>query len=360
MDLMVLNEKFETIYLVDAFQSLIWTDRYNQAGDFELYTEVSGEILKYVLKDYYLITKESEHAMIVEDIEIISDRELGNKIKITGSSLEKLIDRRIVWGLKVLNTTVQNGIKTLINNSIISPSDSNRKIDNFVFVDSSDPVVTSAKMNNQYTGDNLYDVVSDLCYVNDLGYKIVLNSLDQFEFSLYAGKDRSYDNIENPFVIFSPKYENLVNSNYYESNANLKNVTLIGGQGEGNERVYTTVGSGSGLNRREIFTDARDLSPNDISSSQYITNLQSRGNENLAENQETVTFEGEVEAKNSFIYKEDYYLGDIVQIENEYGLSGTTRITEVVTSIDDNGTSIYPTFEMIGMNKATETEEGGN
>lgn len=358
MELMVLNEKFETIHLVDAFQSLIWTDRYNQAGDFELYTEVSGNILKYVTKNKFLTTKESEHAMIVEDIEIISDRELGNKIKITGSSLEKLLDRRIVWGLRVLNTTVQNGIKTLINESIISPSDSNRRIDNFIFTDSSDPVVTEATMNNQYTGDNIYDVISDLCYINDLGYKIVLNSKDQFEFSLYAGKDRSYEQTTNPFVIFSPKYENLVNSNYYESNANLKNITLIGGQGEGNERVYTTVGSGSGLTRRELFTDARDLSPNDITSSQYITNLQSRGNENLAENQETVTFEGEVESRNSFIYKEDYNLGDIVQIENEYGMVGTTRITEVVTSIDESGYSIYPTFEMIGMNEIT--EEGGN
>lgn len=341
MNLTVLDEDFKTIKVIDAYKSLIWTDRYNEAGDFELYTEVSGEILKYVTENKYLVNTSSEHTMIVDSIEIISDREIGNHIIITGSSLEKILSRRIVWGLKTLNTSLQNGIKTLINENIISPSNSDRKISNFVFVESSDPKVLEAKIDTQFTGDNLYDIIVEQCSLNDLGFKIVLNDQNQFEFSLYAGIDRSYNQDENPCVIFSPKYENLVNSNYYESNAEYKNVTLIGGQGEGNERVYTTVGSGSGLERRELFTDARDLSPNDISNDQYISNLKNRGEEKLAENSETVTFDGEVEAVNSYIYREDYYLGDIVQIENEYDQDGTTRITEVITSIDDGGFSIY-------------------
>lgn len=42
----------------------------------------------------------------------------------------------------------------------------------------------------------------------------------------------------------------------------MKTVTLVGGEGEGAGRRYTTVGGGSGLNRRELFTDARDISSN--------------------------------------------------------------------------------------------------
>lgn len=366
MDILVLNEKLETIHIIDAYKSMIWTDRYREAGDFELYTEVSGEVLKHVAKDMYLSIKDSEHTMIVDNIEIVSDRDLGNKIKITGNSLEFIPNRRIVWGQRVLNTTFQNGIKTLLNENIISPSDSARKIPNFIFEESTDERITKLMMDTQFTGDNLYDVIYQLCLDNDLGFKIILNSREQFVFSLYAGVNRSYDQTENPFVIFSPKYENLVNSNYLDTNADLKTITLIGGEGEGGARTYTTYAASSetGLKRRELFTDARDLQStyyengveHTIPQSQYIANLQNRGKSNLSEYTAMTAFEGEVEPRNSFLYKKDYDLGDIVQIENEYGFRGTARITEVVASQDDEGYSLFPTFEMLDINN----EEGGN
>lgn len=366
MDILVMNDKFETIHIIDAYKSMIWTDRYNRAGDFELYTEVGGETLKYAIKDRYLTIKDSEHTMIIDNIEILSNRDIGNYIRITGTSLESLLSRRIVWGQKVLNTTLQNGIKTLLNESIIAPSDGNRKIPNFIFSDSTEEKITKLKMDTQYTGDNIYDIICEECSDNDIGFKLILDEANRFIFSLYAGVDRSYDQTNNPFVIFSPKYENLVNSNYYETNADLKTITLIAGEGEGSARTYTTYSSSSdtGLMRRELFTDARDLQStyyedgveHTIPQSQYIANLQARGKSKLEEYSAIQAFEGEVEPYNSFIYQEDYNLGDIVQIENEYGYKGTARITEVVSCHDENGYSLIPTFEMLDINN----EEGGN
>lgn len=40
-------------------------------------------------------------------------------------------------------------------------------------------------------------------------------------------------------------------------------------------------------------------------------------------------------------------MGDIVQIANEYGHESTVRILEVVSSEDENGKSVYPTFKTI-------------
>lgn len=360
---MVLNEKFETIHLIDTYKSMIWTDRYNKAGDFELYTEVSGEVLKYVFKDQYLTIKESDRTMIVSNIEITSDRELGNLIKITGYSLEKILDRRIVWGLRNLNTNLQNGIKTLLNESFISPTDSKRKISNFVFQEVSNSQITNIKIDKQYTGSNIYEVITELCIDNDVGFKLILNSNNQFVFSLYTGVDRSYDNTQNPYVIFSPSFENLVNSNYYDTNIDLKTVTLVAGEDAGSNRRYVTynVTNDTGLHRREMFTDARDIQSeyyddnnekHVLTDAEYNKALADRGKERISEYTEITAFEGEVEYRNSFIYKEDYYLGDIVQIENEYGLGGTARIVEVVTAHDDsNGFSVYPTFQMIDKNK---------
>lgn len=37
MELLVLNTTFESIAVVDTYESLIWTDRYNAYGDFEIF-----------------------------------------------------------------------------------------------------------------------------------------------------------------------------------------------------------------------------------------------------------------------------------------------------------------------------------
>lgn len=367
MDIMVLNKDFELVHIIDAYKSFIWTERYRKYGDFELYTEVSGETLKHVTEDDYLTIKDSDRTMIVSDISIISDRETGNFIKITGSSLEKILDRRIVWGLKVLNTNLQNGIKTLLKDSIISPTDSKRQIPNFIFEDSSEPILTDLRLEKQYTGTNIYEAIAELCALHDIGFKLVLDSSNRFVFSLYSGVDRSYDNTDNPYVIFSPAFENLIDSNYYESNADLKTVTLVAGEDSANDRRYYTYSASSetGLYRRELFTDARDIQSeyydenneeHVMTDAEYNSALAERGKQKLLECTKITAFEGEVDYLNSFVYKRDYFLGDIVQIENEYGLGGKARITEVVSSHNSSGYSVYPTFELIDETD----EEGGN
>ena len=260
MDLRVLDTNLNAVSIIDTYESFIWTDRYYEYGDFELYTSMSEEILNYIKQDYYLVNRESEHVMIIEKLLIQSDVESGNHLTVTGRSLESILDRRIVWGQKTLSGNLQNGIRTLLNECIISPSDSKRKIPNFIFKASTDPIITALTIEAQYTGDNLYDIIQKICSEQNIGFKITLNDNSQFVFQLYAGSDRSYNQTANPYVIFSPKYENILNSNYVESKSALKNVTLIGGEGEGAERKYASVGEASGLNRRELFTDARDIS----------------------------------------------------------------------------------------------------
>lgn len=352
MELTLLNTSLDAIAVIDDYESVIWTDRYQEYGDFEIYTPVTPDIISVLKQDYYLISRESEHVMIIEKLLIKTDAETGNHITITGRSLESLLTRRIVWKQRSLTGKLQNGIKTLLTENVISPSIAERKIENFVFEESTDERITALTIDAQYTGDELYDVISKLCKEHDIGFKITLNDDKQFVFKLYMGADRSYDQTENPYVIFSPNFENIVNSNYLESKSALKNVTLIGGEGEGSKRKYTTVGKASGLDRRELFTDARDISSTKeddttMTTSEYNALLKQRGNEKLAENVDVTSFEGEIETTMMFRYREDFFDGDIVQIENEYGHSARTRIVEMTTSENEQGTSVYPTFSTI-------------
>lgn len=352
MDLTILDTNLEAISIVDTYESFIWTDRYHEYGDFELYTSISEYILSNARQDYYIQNRDSEHVMIIEKLLINSDTENGNHITVTGRSLESILNRRIIWGQKTLSGNLQNGIKELLDDCIINPSDNDRKIDNFIFEYSDDPAVTGLTIQAQYTGDNLYDVVQKICSEYDIGFKITLNDNKQFVFKLYSGTDRSYDQVVNPYVIFSHNFDNIINSNYIESKSALKNVALVGGEGEGSYRKYTTVGAGIGINRRELFVDARDMSSDvgdgiSLANDEYFAQLQQRGKEKLAENTDITSFEGQVETTLMFKYGEDFFNGDIVQIADEYGHETRARILEIVISENEEGSSVYPTFKPI-------------
>lgn len=350
MELTVLNSNFDEVDVVDVFKSLIWTERYYSYGDFELTLSGKDYKNKVLPLKYYFRKGSSDRLMIIEKINLTSNLDDGDTAVLSGRSLESILDRRIIWGLKIVSGNIQNVIKTLLDENVINPSNTDRKIPNFIFKESKDSEILKISIEAQYTGDNLYDVIQTLCEACNIGFRITLNDEKQFVFELYAGQDRTYSQNTNPYVKFSPEFDNLNGSNYMSSDMALKTVTLIGGEGEGKERRYSTVGGGTGLERRELFTDARDISSNvedgkTLSDSEYCTLLNQRGNEKLLENVYVEAFEGSAEVTELYHYNIDFYIGDLVQIVNEYGCEGSARILEFVESEDNDGYSAYPTFK---------------
>lgn len=356
MDINVLNTSFQLEATIDVYDSLIWTDRYDQCGDFELVLPLTDTMMNAFRLERYLQIDSSNMTMIVEGIKIQTDAENGDKITVTGRSLESILDRRIVWGLQVLSGNFQNGIKSLLEKSIISPSIADRKISNFRFIPSTDASITSLNIDAQFTGDNIYEIVCQLCKERGLGFRIVLTDDGYFDFELYAGTDRTYDQFVNPYVAFSPEFENLLDSTYSEETSWMKTITLIGGEDQGNERRYATAGTGSGLTRRELFTDARDIqsevqdadgTSHTLSAAEYTAQLQQRGMQKLTELKEDPTFDCEIESKITYVANRDFFKGDLVQISNGHGQEERVRIMEIITSDDSSGLNVYPTFEVV-------------
>lgn len=353
MEAWILDENFRAILLIDSFISFIWTERYIGTGDFELYARADINLLNTIKKEYYVYTPESDELMIVESIQIVTDLEEGPSMVFTGRSLESILDRRIIWTQTNISGNLQNSIKKLLNDNVISPSVSDRKIPNFIFEESKDPAITSLTHDAQYTGDNLLEVLQQICENKHIGFKIHVDANYNFVFKLYSGVDRSYGQSENPYVIFSPVFENILNSNYVESDTTLKNVALVAGEGEGKARKTYTVGSASGLKRRELFVDARDIQSTDsegntMSTSTYNAKLKTRGEEKLSECELTQTFEGEVDAMGrQFKYGVDFFIGDVVQFVNEFDMEAKVRVAEYIRSQDTSGYTTYPTFSVI-------------
>ena len=115
MDVLILNTKFETIDVLDVYESLIWTDRFREYGDFEIYTTPTPKLLADLQENYYLWREDSEHMMIIETRSVDSSSEEGVKLFVSGRSLESILDRRIVWEQTILKGNFQSQIKKLLN-----------------------------------------------------------------------------------------------------------------------------------------------------------------------------------------------------------------------------------------------------
>ena len=354
MELYVLDKNFNRLNIVDDYESVLWVDRYNKPGEFELYLGAGTKLLEYLQIGNYLTHRNSDHLMYIESIRTETNVEEGDHFTISGRSIEAYLGRRIVWKQTDLNDVyLQTAVQRLLNENVISPSVAGRAIPGVSFQASTDPKITELKLTAQYTGDNLLDVITAICESNKIGFKMIPNDSNQFIFSLYVGTDRSYDQDTNTFVIFSPNFDNIINTNYYESDLHYKNVTLVSGEGEGDDRLTYVVGDATGLERRELWTDARDISRKDEESQEipleeYNEMRKQRGKEQLEENKKEKTFDGKVDPEQTFRYGEDFFIGDIVQIRNEFGIEGSARIVEYIMSESvDGGLEYYPTFEAI-------------
>lgn len=354
METFVLDETYTTQAIFDTFESFIWVERFNGAGDFELHMPVRISTLNELKIGRYLWRKDTKAQMIIECVEIETNPEEGDKLSVTGRSLESILDRRIVWKQTILSGNFQNGIKKLLDDNVISPSDSSRKIPNFVFKSSTDSNITSLTFDDevQLFGENLYDAIYSLCEEKKVGFD-VFPTENGFEFELKAGTDRSYKQNTLPWVVFSPNYDNMLSSNYINSYVNFKTIALVGGEGEGSEKKTTTAvdddGAGSGLDRREMYVSASFISSNipegyEITPASYLEQIRYQGRLELRETKYTTAFDGEISVDVQYVYGKDFYLGDIVQIENEYDVTARSRINEIMWSQDISGTQMVPTF----------------
>lgn len=381
-ELYLLDEQLNRKHIIDTYSSIIWAKRYNSVGDCELVISATEDNFNKVKECRYISRPDDDMVCKIEKIEIQTDEENGNQFIITGTDIKNILNQRIVVKQTNFNGLVEDYIRKLINDSIINPTNVDRKIKNFILADK---VGFTERIREQVTYDYVGDKIQELCQQYGWGYKVTVNN-GNFVFALYKGEDKSQ------YVTFSEDYDNISTTDYSKDDSNIKNVALIAGEGEGVARVTTSIGSGLGIDRHELYVDARDISseidydellssyPNGkekiinniiyyqvnnvniailtkddkgqvtkvkLCSNVYIENLKNTGYEKMSAYTTISSFTGEVVVGINYTYKQDYDLGSIVSIVNEYGISIKVRISEIIESQDDNGYSMEPTFENV-------------
>lgn len=367
-EVMPLDENFDAIGIIDNYTSLIWTERYCGEGEFELYAPSSDTLVEQSTTARYMYNKKLKTVMLSETIEMKTDAEAGDYTTVGGRSLESLLRRRIVWNYTYLTGNFQDGIKRLLDENFISPTDPNRKFPKMVFKASTDPQITGLTIDTAYWGEEVYDAIQNECAQRGIGFTIrpIMDEKDSsrngtLEFELLPWLDRSFDQDDRPWVAFSPKFDNLFSSRYISSALEYKNTALVVGREQEDEegnvigQPAVEVSSGAtptGFERRETYVDASSISDKKdddtvMTDAEYMEVLVDEGLYSLSETAITSAFDGEAATTQQFVFGRDYKMGDMVQVENEYGLSCKSRITEIVHTVDDTGEMLIPTFMVI-------------
>lgn len=331
MQLYIYNPNRELAGIVESFEYLRWTRRYSQCGSFELKAIATPENNALLKEGNILWKNDDEEAGIIEHLELSqTEQEI---ITASGRFATSFLSRRIVWGPEKLSGDLSACMEQLINNNLISPIDTARQITGITYSSPNFGIPVSTQISYR----NLMDAATDLCVASDIGIKTVFTpATGIFTVMLYNGA--------NSQAVFSKEYENLTEQIYTESAADYANTALIGGEGEGADRTFVAITSGSGETRREVFVDAKDLRAEDFGAD-YTGALTFRGQSKLNEQAIRYSFDTSVNPHGNLTYKIDFDLGQTVKvISKAWGVSMITRITEVEEIYDADGLSISVVF----------------
>lgn len=354
MELKIFNRELSLIGIIDSFSSLIWNRKYNSIGEFQLnilFTEENNELLKVD----NIIYKDNGEAAFITCKEIKIDDDGAEIIEVKGKFIIGYLERRIIWGCEEINSDVVQVSHQLIKNNCINCI-KQRKIQNLMIEDNKEIYIPLIK---QVSYENLFHTLSSIAQAHELGLKVDFDIFNKkLIFKIYKGIDRSIDQKASAPVIFSRDFENVFSQNYIESNNNLRNVALVGGTGKGIERKLATVGNENGLDRYELFVDARDISDirqieNDdgtiseeaLSDEEYNNLLITRGNEKLSEHYRIKYFDSVINTNSNIEYRKDYDLGDIITFfDKKWDVKINTRITEICEVYNNEGLNLNITF----------------
>ena len=359
MELYVLDNMLRRIRVIDRYNSLIWTERFQSAGEFELTVQSTPDNRTSFTPGTWLALNDSFRCMQVESVLDKLDEEGRELLTVKGPSVEfPLLDDRVAFNVK--DDLVANPKWTITD----VPAAIARKVFHDICVtgvlDTDDilPFVAAVAVLPDDTipeptdvvtieiePDTVYNVIKQVCELYDLGFRMVRNyDLSQLAFDIYAGSDRTTEQTDLDPVIFSTDLNNLKGTSKLESDANYKNVAYVYSNLGFEEVVALDVDPDiAGFERHVLVVKMDDF---DVGTSAPVVSaaMIQKGKEELSLCRGFIGFDGEVSENSQYKYGVDYQLGDLVEIFGKDGYSSVVRVTEQIFASDEQGDRSYPTL----------------
>lgn len=311
---------------VDNFSSFNFTRSFAGIGDWQMKISGNTKNAARIKNADFIAGVDGVAGLITNFQEEVG--ESGITYTFSGVELKGLASKRIIMPptgeayLHYSNKSPEFVMADIINTQLVS-SAANRKYGGSIasYSESS----TSISYDGRY--DNVAEELVNLAETYAIGWYADITPDGEIKWHIVHGFDRTEEQSLNNRLILSYDRDTLESSNLEISKA-IPNVAIVAGQGTGVDRSIATVGSAAGLDRYELYIDARDLEDS--------TQLPQRGNEKLAEYGDNTVFEITLSPLMVNQYRNSFDLGDI----------GTIKTTAFVANCV--------------LSEVTEVYEGGN
>lgn len=274
MELYVLDELLRRETVIDTFDSVVWTERYNDLGDLTLNIHSTLANRNLLKAGTVLAMNKSKRMMIVKTVQDKKNQDGTQVLVITGSSYEIVLDDRPARDTMAGTTSEPQWVIDGLPADIARQIFKNVCIDGLLDVADILPFYT---VGNSYPVDNLPEPVDSveaaldlqtvlsalktMCQTYDLGFRITRNAdASQIFFNIYSGNDRTSSQMILPAIVFAPVLDNLLDSSYLVSELQYKNMAYVFCP-DGSAKVYDpSVDPGLvGLIRKVLLVNATDV-----------------------------------------------------------------------------------------------------
>jgi hypothetical protein len=381
MEVYALDSLFRRIEVVDRFESCIWTERWADIGEFELHVQSTQGNRKLFKTGTRLAINESKRVMTVETAESASDDEGRRMLKVKGRSLEAVLDERLAIGTyagynplaewmiqDIPEWIARTMVEQILVGGNLHPSD---VIPELYWDPKSHPddPTPSPGSDNLFPEDtipesnfeiiwyqkpaSLYKAVKDIADIYDFGFRLYRNGdTGQLFFNIYTGSDRTLQQETLTPVVFSADLQNLMNTTEFNTTEKTKNVAYVLWEHPDTHTLYREVvyapevdpNNMTGFDRHVIYVTG-EVSDDDKGDDALISAaLQRQGLDELAQHRAFTGFDGEISQYAQYKYDQDYFLGDMVVMQDESGFRNNMRVTEQIFVSDRDGDRAYPTL----------------
>jgi hypothetical protein len=251
--------------VIDTALSVIWVQRFQEPGEFEIYMAFDAGIFNVLSRQIgqLIVTRDdSDAVMYVEHVKVTESATEGDFLTISGRTIDCVLGNRVIIpARKFTATTYGAAIRGLINDNAIDPGTqpagcslaSARVFPLFAIGSAPSSPESIAR---EYFGENLLEAVHALLVEANLGLRVFWNG-SNFYISTFKGYDR-------PNVIFSENNENLLSCEYNLDLREAVTSVYISATGPDTDNTvdgnaYTTIQEArptttNGYVRREAFT----------------------------------------------------------------------------------------------------------
>lgn len=362
MELYILDDQFRRIEVVDIFESLIWTERYSDIGDFELVIRATFDTVRQFQVDNWIASNVSYRAMRVETVSNKVESDGVHNLHVTGRSIEYVLDNRVAMPeFKMTNQDtgrpqwVLTGTPLAIGNTIFQTICVQGKLnagDKIPFYTAGDiflpggiPFPTTSTTIG-FDPATVYEDLKSLCETYKMGFRLVRNfDTSQIYFAIYMGTDRTSKQTDVPPVVFGTGFNNFSEPEELTSSAAFKNVAYVfADKGTAVAYAQGTPSSVSGFDRRILLV--KPNTSNDVPANQLTTVLQQSGYLEMGKVPRVYAMDGTVSKNSEYKYGVNYGLGDIVEVHNDYGVISYMLVKEQIFISDREGERSYPALQV--------------